>query len=163
MKTNFIYVSLLNFKIWLVALCLQIGPIHTFITKYLFSDIGFLKWLILVMFLDLLTGIAKVIKKEGLRGVTSKGLRDTVSKCIQYGAFVIITHILTHFEINDQVQVKNAGWLSELAYEFIILIEIKSVYENIVALNEKFDFVPSVIKKVLGSLPDKYKITNEKD
>ena len=109
------------------------------------------------MILDLLTGVGKVIKQEGYRAVTSKGLRDTVSKCIQYGGFLIITHILTHFEVDGQSRMQHVRWINKLAYEFVILIEIKSVYENIVAINKKFDFINEYIKKIIKALPIKYK------
>lgn len=152
-----LFAALMNIKIWCAALLLQINPISDFVGQYLFSDFQYLKWLVISMVLDLLTGIAKVVKKEGWKAVTSKGLRDTVVKCVQYGAFVVITHVLTHFQIGGEQQMGNMEWLTKLAFEFIILIEIKSVYENIVAVNSKFDFVAQLVKKLIDLLPKKYK------
>jgi hypothetical protein len=146
-----------NMKIWIAAALLQVSPINNFISKYIFSDYNFLKWLVIVMILDLITGITKIIKHQGMKAVTSKGLRDTVSKCIQYAAFLIVTNVLTHYEIDGQPAMSNMTWLSKLAYEFILLIEIKSVYENIVAYDARFDFMAKIVKKIIDMLPTKYK------
>lgn len=155
--------KLLDIKLWIAAWLLQIKPVSDFITKYIFSDMGYLKWLVIVMSIDLFTGIAKVVKNDGWKSVSSKGLRDTVVKCIQYGAFLIITYVLTHYEIGGQVQMRNTEWLSKIAYQFIILVEIKSVYENIVAIDNRLDFVATTLYKVVDMLPKKFKNkSNEK-
>lgn len=133
-----------NVKLYLGVALLQIVP---FVQKYLFSDFTFLKWLVVAMICDLVTGIVKAWNRK--EPITSKGLRDTISKCVQYGVFLIITNVLTHYEINGQaVSNFNFGWLTKLAYEFVILIEIKSVYENIVAINPKLDLFKKVFKKI---------------
>lgn len=134
-------------KMILTTLLFSLSTIPDFIEKYIFGDFGFAKWLIVTMMIDLLTGITKVWVNEGLKKVTSKGLRDTVSKCIQYGAFLIITHILTHFEVNGEVIFGKWDWLSKLAFEFLILIEIKSVYENLTAINPRLDFINILAEK----------------
>lgn len=149
--------AMFNFKIWIAAAALQVNPVSEFISTYVFSDIGFLKWLAIAMMVDLITGIAKVIKNDGIVAVTSSGLRGTIVKFLQYGAFIIITHVLVSFEVGGQKTMTDFPWLSKMAYEFIMLIEIKSVYENIVAIDSRFDFFPKLIKKALDNLPNKYK------
>lgn len=147
---------LLDVKLWMIAvgttlletLVVDFQPIP-WIQKYIFSDFTFLKWLMIVMFIDLITGIARVWRTEGLHKVTSRGIRDTVIKVIQYGAFLIITHIVTHFEIGGQKSFENIDWVNKLAYQFLILIEIKSVYENIVKMNPGLDFMKTIIDKIL--------------
>lgn len=135
-------------KLLISTVLLFWSSIPDFIEKYLLSDIGFGKWLVLTMVIDLATGINKVWTNEGISQITSKGLRDTVSKCIQYGSFLIITHILTHFEIGGQVILKNLDWLLKLAFEFLIFIEIKSVYENIRdTKSSRLDFISELVKK----------------
>ena len=131
-----------NVKLYAGVALLQIMP---FVQKYLFSDFTFLKWLVIAMVCDLLTGVVKAWNKK--EAITSKGLRQTISKCVQYGVFLIITNVLTHYEINGQA-VSNFTWLTKLAYEFVILIEIKSVYENIVDINPKLDLFKKVFKKI---------------
>lgn len=158
---NFKYLScIFNVNVWVILLGIDLSFIGAFINKYIFSDMGYLKWLVIAMIIDLITGITKVWVTQGWSCITSKGLRDTVAKCVQYGGFLIITHVLTHFEINGQVQISGMSWLNKLAYEFLILIECKSVYENIVRINPKLDFVKMVLEKVSGYL--KNKDNNEK-
>lgn len=144
-----------NIKLWAACGVVQLASIqpaiNDFITKYIFSDFTFLKYLAIAVVIDLITGIAKAWAKK--EAVTSKGLRDTIVKFIQYGSFLIITHVLSSFEVNGQ-PVSNMAWISKLAYEFIMLIEIKSVYENIVAINPKLDLFEKVFKKIADAIKD---------
>lgn len=119
-------------------------------SSYIFSDFEFLYWLVLTMILDLITGVAKVWKNEGFSSVTSKGLRDTVSKCIQYSSFLVLSHIVTHLRIDRQLVIENSGWLMRIALEFLIFIEVKSVYENIIAISPRFDFVQHIGDKLVA-------------
>lgn len=136
---------LINSKLWIGAFTVQLLSIVPFIQKYVFSDLSFLIFLVIAMILDLVTGIAKafVLKKA----VTSKGLRGTVLKCIQYGAFLIITHVLTHYDIAGKA-VFQLPWLEKVAFDFLLLIEVKSVYENIIAMDPKLDLFEKVFKKL---------------
>lgn len=141
--------ALADIKYWFIPVLLEVTtPFEQFFTKYIFADMRFLTWLILVMIVDLITGIAKAIAQGGLKAVTSRGLRDTLIKCTQYFAFLIITHIVTHYEIGGKVATTDFNWIVRLACEFVLLIEVKSVYENIVAINPKLDFVSEVFKKI---------------
>lgn len=141
-----------NVKIWIYVLFLDVlTGLLQFITKYIFNDITYLKFLVIACFLDLLTGITKVVVTEGWKHVTSRGMRDTVLKAIQYGSFLIITHVLTHFEINSEPNTQFI-WLNKIAFEFLILIEIKSVYENIIRINPKLDFARALLKKLAALL-----------
>ncbi len=140
-------------KIVLGVCLVSLSGVPDFIQKYLLADLDFGKWLILTMSIDLLTGLNKVWSNDGLSAITSKGLRDTVSKCIQYGSFLIVTHILTHFEIGGEVIFKNYAWVTKLAFEFLIFIEIKSVYENIRDTNSsKLEFLSTLAKKAVEIL-----------
>lgn len=126
---------------------LAAGAIAGVFTKYIFTDVEFLKWLFIAMIVDLVTGVTKVWVKEGHKAITSKGLRDTVAKFIQYGAFLIVTNILANFEVNGKV-VAPLGFITDSAYVILILIEIKSVYENIVAMNPALDFLSKWIDRI---------------
>lgn len=161
MNSNFKLIEhLIDLKIWIstsllfILQALPIEPIK-WIQKYIFNDFSFLKWLMIVMAIDLVTGITRVWKNQGLKAVSSRGLRDSVTKVVQYGAFLIVTHIVTHFEIGGQVAFPNAEWVNKMAYEFLIVIEIKSVYENIIRINPKLDFMKDVIDTILTTLKTK--------
>lgn len=121
-------------KIWTFTFI--VTPLFTFTEKYLFADWEFLKWLSIFMMLDLLTGIAKAIKKK--QAVTSYGIRRTVVKALQYGVFLIVMHGLDSFEVKGE-KTELFGWIITGAYSFLMAVEGKSILENIVALDESFD------------------------
>lgn len=145
---------LFNPKVLLALMFVDLTGIMHFVSKYIFADITYLKFLMVACIVDLITGIWKVVMAGGLRAITSKGLRDTVTKIISYGSFLIIIHVLTHYEINGQPNTTFI-WLNKAALEFLILVEIKSVYENISKINPKLDFIEAVVQKIANYLKNK--------
>ena len=135
-----------DLKIW--AFTFVITPLFAFTEKYLFADWEFLKWLITFMMLDLVTGIAKAIKNK--HAVTSYGIRRTAVKALQYGAFLIVIHGLDSFEVKGE-RVEMFGWIVIWAYSFLMGTEGKSILENIIALNDKFD-IQKFIEKITESI-----------
>jgi len=129
-------------KIWTFTFI--VTPLFTFTEKYLFADWEFLKWLVTFMMLDLVTGIAKAIKNK--HAVTSYGIRRTAVKALQYGAFLIVIHGLDSFEVKGE-QVELFGWIVIWAYSFLMGTEGKSILENIVALDDRFD-VSALVEKI---------------
>ncbi|MGC4058186.1 MAG: phage holin family protein [Chitinophagaceae bacterium] len=119
--------------------------------KYIFHDIEYLKWLMILVALDLLTGITKVWAKEGFNAITSKGMRMTIVKFIQYGAFLVVTNVLTSFTINGK-EASPVAFVGDWAFILLILIEAKSIYENIVYMNPKLDFINSIIQKIAAAI-----------
>ena len=134
--------SFLDVKIW--AFTFVLTPIFTFTEKYLFADWEFLKWLTVFIMLDLVTGVAKAIKNKQV--VTSYGIRRTVVKALQYGVFLIVIHGLDSFEIKGE-KTEIFGWIVTGAYSFLMGVEGKSILENIVALDNRFD-VKYFIEKI---------------
>lgn len=149
--------SIFNVNIWFILLGIDLTGVFVFVQKYIFADIGFLKWLVIAMIIDLATGITKAWVLTGWQSISSKGLRDTISKCVQYGSFLIITHVLTHFEVDGKVGMQGMQWMNKLAYEFLILIEIKSVYENLIRINPDLDFVKFLVEKITKYYKNKEK------
>ena len=137
--------SFTNVKLWLFAGVLT--PVSLFIEKYIFADWQFIKWLVLMMALDLITGIIKaVIKNET---ISSYGFRRTAMKGMQYSIFLIVMHILENYEIDNE-KVGMFDWMTRGAYSFLIGIEGKSVLENIAVFDKRFDvsyFIEGMIKK----------------
>ena len=131
-----------RFDNWLAFV--GIGPLVAFVEKFVFNDWNYLKFLMVVVAIDFVTGVTKSWKAGKL--ITSKGWRDTVSKIIQYSAFLICTHVTTHFEVDGQ-RLMPFDWVNESAYIFLISIEIKSVYENIIGINSNLDFLKPIIQK----------------
>src|SRR5690606_2714082 len=122
-----------------------------FFQKYIFDDTEYLAWLLIAVMLDLITGITKAWVQGGRKNITSRGLRMTVIKFIQYGAFLIITHVLVHFTVSGG-NISPVAFIDRWAYSLLILIEIKSVYENIVAISPKLDFINSLIEKITEAI-----------
>jgi len=139
--TKFI-ISFLDVKIW--AFTFVITPLFAFTEKYLFADWEFLKWLTVFIMLDLVTGVAKAIKNK--QAVTSYGIRRTVVKTLQYGVFLIVVHGLDSFEVKGE-KTEIFGWIVTGAYSFLMGVEGKSILENIVVLDDRFD-VKHFIEKI---------------
>lgn len=119
--------------------------------KYIFSDTEYLIWLLIAVMLDLITGVTKALIRNGIQHITSRGLRMTVIKFIQYGTFLIITHVLVNFTVNGK-SISPLRFIDDWAFSLLILIEVKSVYENIVAINPKLDFVKPLIDKIAEAI-----------
>lgn len=119
--------------------------------KYIFNDTEYLIWLFIAVMLDLITGVTKALVRNGVQDITSRGLRMTVIKFIQYGTFLIITHVLVHFTVNGE-PVSPLAFIDKWAFSLLILIEVKSVYENIVAINSKLDFIKPLIDKIAEAI-----------
>lgn len=142
---------LFNPKVLGAILLFDLGQ---FFTKYVFEDITYLKFLAIACIVDFITGVTKVAIRQGVSHISSRGLRDSVSKGISYGAFLILIHTLTHFQINNQVTTTFA-WLNKAALEFLILVEVRSIYENVVIINPKLDFLDAVIQKIVDNIKGK--------
>jgi len=126
-------------------------PLFIFIQKFIYNDWNFLVWLLVLMFLDLFTGITKAVRNR--TAVTSTGLRNTVIKVFQYGVFLIVIHVLIHFQI-DGKEVGVLSYADEAGYTFLIVIEAKSIFENLQVLNPRVDF-SGIIDKLKSVLPKK--------
>jgi hypothetical protein len=107
-----------------------------------------LLWLGIAMILDLITGIAKAVKKEIPR--TSTGLRRTVVKFIQYGGAIAIGIILANVSEhqNDSSSQIIYKYFSNSMLIFIIFIEIKSILENMIEVSPDGDFTRFFLKPI---------------
>jgi phage-related holin len=126
--------NFIDVKVW--TFTFVITPLFAFTEKYLFADWEFLKWLTVFIMLDLVTGIAKAVKKKQV--VTSYGIRRTVVKALQYGVFLIVVHGLDSFEVKGE-KTDVFGWIVTGAYSFLMGVEGKSILENIIVLDNRFD------------------------
>lgn len=156
MYFNFKFISfLLNLKLLGILLLFDITGIFPFIDKYVFADLNYLKFLAVAVIVDFITGICKVAMTEGVRSITSKGMRiGTVTKLISYACFLIGIHIATHVEVGGK-QITNIDWIGKYALEFLIMVEVKSIYENLVKINPKLDFIDTVLQTVLNKFKTK--------
>lgn len=130
-------------KSWLAFVA--IGPFVAFIEKFVFDDWNYLQFLMVVVALDFITAVTKAWKDN--IPISSKGWRNTVSKIIQYSAFLVCTHVTTHLEISGE-RVVTFDWIDEGAYVFLISIEIKSVYENIIGIDKRLDVFKPLVSRM---------------
>jgi hypothetical protein len=149
-RQNFKYLNcLLSAKLWLMSTI--IVSILEFINKYIFHDWVYIKFLAIAMLLDLITGGRRAWLEGNL--IISKGLRKTVDKGIQYFAFLIICHVLTYVQVEGQVH-HYLDWLPRVSCIYLILIEAKSVFENIYKIDKKLNLnyfitaVSALIKQI---------------
>lgn len=140
---------LIEIDIW--AWFAFLTPVLCFIQEYLYNDWNFLSSLLILMALDIVTGVAKAYKLGKI--VTSTGLRDTLIKVFQYGVSLIVIHILVSFQIDGE-EVSILDYADEAGYTFLIVIEAKSIFENLHVVDGRVDFT-GIIDKLKTMLPTK--------
>lgn len=143
--------SFTDAKLWLVTSL--IAPIIMFIEKYIFSDWYFLTYLLIAMVFDIITALIRVYIKDGARHITSRGFRQSVVKAIQYFVFLITIHWITNIHVQGE-RIEIYDWIIPVAYTFLMLIEVKSIWENLTGMGNGFDlseFIKKVTNKELWS------------
>jgi phage-related holin len=131
-----------DLKLWVLAG--MFTPVWAFVNKYLWNDWEFLRWLSILLVLDLFSGVVKSWMKKV--HIVSHGLRLTVIKIVQYGGFLIVIHVLENFTIKGET-VAVYSWMTVPAYTLLMGIEAKSIFENLQELNRKFkleDFIERI-------------------
>lgn len=105
-------------------------------------------WLGLAMALDLITGVAKAVRNNVPR--TSTGFRKTVVKFIQYGGAIAIGIILAN--VSEFRKDDSSEWIykyfSNTMLLFMIYIEIKSVFENLIEVSPDSDFTRFFLRPI---------------
>jgi toxin secretion/phage lysis holin len=137
-----LWAHLSDVKLWLWTVVMTTGL--AWVEQYVYRDWEFLKFLMVLMVIDLFTGVISAMKNKV--AVTSLGLRRSVIKLIQYGVFLIVMHILSSFTINGEVQ-SVYHWVTQGGYIFLIGVEAKSILENIAKLDDRFD-IGSFIERI---------------
>ena len=155
--------SFTDVKLWLVTSL--IAPILMFVEKYIFSDWDFLIYLLLAMGFDIITALIKVSIKDGISHITSRGLRQSVVKSVQYFVFLATIHWITNIHVQgDRIEIYD--WIIPIAYTFLMLIEIKSIWENLTGMGNGFDlseFIKKISNKELWSKESNRSKNNSED
>lgn len=77
-----------------------------------------------IIFLDLATGIYKVVRTQGFAAITAKGLRGTADKIVLYPCGIIAAYFLeTHWMPELPVMRISTAWFA--------ITEVKSIFENV--------------------------------
>jgi len=116
-------------------------------------------WILAIsMAIDLVTGIRRAWK-EG-KYTTMSGLLQTIDKFTQYAGFIIVLTILMNMTVGEKNLAKY-GIIVDASFTFMVLIELFSICENLVAISPRSKIVEMAIKPfikmVRGRLPGQEK------
>jgi phage-related holin len=107
----------------------------------------------LAMLLDLATGVVKAVFKNQQR--TSEGYRKTIKKFTQYFGAISIGILIRYafrVELNAPEYLEYADFFNNSLLMFIIFIEIVSILENMLEIDNKSPFAKYFIRPILSVL-----------
>jgi len=111
-------------------------------------DAKLLSWLLIIYVLDFVFGILK----SSCKGIprTSRGLRKSVIKLLQYGGCIIVSIVILNIlSASGQNFGKQYAWIfGDMMLYFMIYIEVVSVLENIEAMAPTSIFVKLFVRPV---------------
>lgn len=134
----FYYIT--NIKLWAMA------AILAGVTYFIFPELQLCWWLYGLMVLDFITAFIR--ERANGRHFTFAKMRDSVSKTIQYTSFLLLLWCL----INIAGVRKLEGMIAAMnsAYVFLIIIETKSIGENIRDISPDSHFSRYVLSPFLN-------------
>lgn len=147
-----------DMKLW--AITYLIAPTAMLIEKYIFDDWSFLPYLLIAMCLDLITALMRVYLKQGANEITSRGLRQSVVKSVQYLVFLITIHLITNIHVKGE-RIEIYDWMLDIAYTFLMVIEVRSIWENLTGMGDNFD-LSEFTKRITNSEIFKIKKPDDK-
>lgn len=108
------------------------------VEKYLFNDWEYLRWLVVLVAIDTLLGMAFAIKA---RQFSSYGFSKVIVKMLLYGCCLVVINVLTRFTINGEtpaLMADLASWFAYFLLTVLMLREAISVFENIAKIEPRF-------------------------
>lgn len=120
-----------------------VNLLEKYLEKYLFSDWQFIGFLGILMVIDTVLGIVKHWKNHT---VSSQGFSKVFTKCLIYGALLIVVHVLTNFKVDGTVSTA-FGWIDDTVYAGMLLREAISILENMAAIDSRLMF-PGILKRL---------------
>ncbi|MFZ4705553.1 MAG: phage holin family protein [Bacteroidales bacterium] len=136
-----------------------LAPVMNVLNKYFFADWEFLKFLMVLIGLDTITGFWRAVKR---RELSSRAWGGVIEKVIVYATFVIVIHVLVHYRVSG-APVKVFAWLNQVAYAALMAKEALSIVENLGAINN--NLLPRWVLRWLREFDKtgKFINTNEND
>lgn len=114
----------------------------------IFPPVALLAVMIVMIAIDFVTGVAKAYLNGDAR--TSSGFRKTVIKFLQYfgslSVSIVFSFAANYSDKPDIVSI--AGKISSGLVWFIIYIEVTSICENLVAVDDKSAFANYIVKPI---------------
>lgn len=104
--------------------------------------------LLVLISLDLFTGLWKVIKLEGIRAIDLNRLRDTFSKVIQYSLAIVAVFLLEHGILDVDLG------LTRVIVAAMAVVEIISISKNLFSIsgNDIFLKLTNTLKKKFNNI-----------
>lgn len=137
-----------------------LGAFGTFFQTYVFSDVSFLGYLAVAIFLDTVTGIWASLY---LRNHSSNKLRQVFSKLAQYAIALVAVHVLTSFKVGGEANLfvtYVAPSFKGAVYTLMIWAETLSVDENLGKMGR--GFLPKWVRKRMDQFIESGKVEDEK-
>lgn len=134
-----------------------LGISFLFIKLTLLPSYNLLLWMGIAIAIDFVTGFTKAIITNVPRN--SNGLRRTIIKFLQYGGALTVGVMLAHTaEENHAESLKGiAAYFNDGLVVFIIYIEVTSIFENLVAMDDKSVIATRFYVPVLKFLTAQFK------
>lgn len=136
---------------------LLFGFTLVFIKFTLLPSHNLMFWMGITIALDFLTGFSKAVVLQQAR--TSNGMRKTVTKFIQYGGALVVGVILAHAAQENAAESirSTVTYFNDGLVVFIIYIEVTSIFENMVAIDNKSPMSRYFFTPVLKLLTAQFK------
>lgn len=127
---------------------LLLSPILIFLQKYIFADMEFLKWLVVLISLDTLLGLGGAICRKT---VDRERFGDILVKIVVYGSCLIVGHVLENFTVSGE-PIQGGHYMKVLIYCSILIKEAISIFNNLGKISK--NLVPIAILKRLKAFDD---------
>lgn len=117
-----------NGKIWVLGL--SVAGAMEFIKVFIFADMRYLVWLLLVLFLDIFSKLYNLWFIEKKRPSLTEFIDKFANKSMKYTLYLIATHILINFEVNGQ-KFDFLQAFNPFVYGVLIVREVNSIMKNL--------------------------------
>jgi len=123
-------------------------PVLIFIERYLFNDWNFLAYLGVLIAVDTIFGVQHHWVKHS---ISSRAFSRLFTKCGIYVGLLVLTHVLTSFQVHGKPQVLFA-WFDTFMYSCMMAREGLSILEHIAFIEPRL--VPKALLKRLAIISD---------
>lgn len=121
--------SLMAMKVALLA-----SPFMFWVEKYIFDDWEFLRWVLILIILDLVWALRLAWRQKNL---SLKGFEKSGEKLAQYATLLVLGHILLHVR-SDNEPITVLSYFTLLIHIYILSREAISILEKQVLINPKY-------------------------
>jgi len=146
----------IDVKAVMITIAISLTGFLAYFEQNVVGDISLLSTLIKLMLLDFVTGVCKAyirgtkkVPDGGFAAISSGGFRQSIGKSVQYGAFIIVTQVISTASMMHE-HIFHPERLLAFAYMALYVTETKSILENITEINPKL----TILKSAVNTLKD---------